>query len=972
MNQSRLAGRLRLSLLALLVVVTATACGQAPSSRVTPWTASRVTGSPEPPLPYKTTRVFSKVELNHPTDITWLPDAKKWIANHAGGHIVSFDNDPENAVATHLMHLSDVHSERVGTAYTTKFHYDQKNQPWCFFVFTNQQQAGKGHHLGRLRVLDPTVPTFDRESMTILARWKSPGHVGSSMQFGPDGMLYVSIGDGQPPYPPDGDNTGQDRSDLRSSILRIDVDDPTEDQPYRVPDDNPFVGQEGVRPEIWAFGFRNPWKIAFDPNTGDLLAADVGWEQRELIHRVLKGRNHGWSIMEGSQQVKPDEVPPVPITPPLFEHNHLDSRSISGGYFWQSDRIPELKGAYLYGDWMTGKVWGLRYEGDEVVWQQELVDTPHRVISFMEGPDGEVYIVAYDGTILRLDPNVQTKSDLPFPSKLSETGLFANVAAQQPAEGVVEYDISAHHWGDGTHSRQWIGVPGSEQLTLFKTADWKTGQSKGRFVFPIDTVVAKTVSYFTRAGDPSSQRHIETQLLHKFNEEWRAYNYIWNEEQTDAILQPDDAVESKLTIQDATFPGGTRTQTWRHASRSECLLCHIWSAGTVHGFWPEQLNINIDGTNQLDRITAVGLFGEELPRPQTIASPHDPTRSLEDRARSYLSLNCSSCHRKLGGGTANFSFDITESLEVNGFLDAPPGQGTFGLKDACVVAKGDKYRSVLLYRMLKAGRGHMPQFGSSTIDYQGVELMSDWVESLGSSTTDESHFNAAIAEIKQGNVDSVDSLLGSLPGAMALSLACAHGEIDSPTKDAIIKVAVSHPEAMVRDLFEHYLPEEQRIKRLGASINEKELLAIAGDVERGRALFETAKDVSCRSCHQIGKVGQAIGPDLSSIGLQQKPAELLASIVRPSEKIDQKFQSKQVLTFDGEVLSGIIVSEDDEQVIVADAKGKKHTIDKDDIEMMRLADKSAMPEQLLSGMTPQSAADLLAYLMAQRKPIEKE
>ena len=295
-----------------------------------------------------------------------------------------------------------------------------------------------------------------------------------------------------------------------------------------------------------------------------------------------------------------------------------------------------------------------------------------QIIGFLLDPLGEVFILAYDGTILRLDPNVSVADQKPFPRSLSETGLFSDVIEQRAAHGVVEYQISANHWADGTHSRQWIGVPGSERLGLFEKDNWQTGDTSGRFQFPEDTVLAKTVSYFAEAGDPDSQRHIETQLLHRYMDDWRAYNYIWNEAQTDAFLQDDVASESRIEIKDAREPEGTRSQLWRHASRSECLLCHTWGVGSVHAFWPEQLSIDVDGESQLERLTRLGLF--ELPIPERPAppSPHDTTKSLESRARSYLALNCSTCHRNLGGGTANFNFDITKTLEENNYIDAAP------------------------------------------------------------------------------------------------------------------------------------------------------------------------------------------------------------------------------------------------------------------------------------------------------------
>src|SRR5262249_15350674 len=144
--------------------------------------------------------------------------------------------------------------------------------------------------------------------------WLSGGHNAGCIQFGPDGYLYISTGDGGGPNPPDPLKTGQDISDLLSSVLRIDVDHADHGKGYRVPDDNPFVTYPGARPEVWAYGLRNPWRMSFDRRTRALWVADVGWELWEMVYRVEKGGNYGWSIMEGPQAIKLDEKPgPTPI-----------------------------------------------------------------------------------------------------------------------------------------------------------------------------------------------------------------------------------------------------------------------------------------------------------------------------------------------------------------------------------------------------------------------------------------------------------------------------------------------------------------------------------------------------------------------------------------------------------------------------------------------------------------------------------
>ena len=150
--------------------------------------------------------------------------------------------------------------------------------------------------------------------------------------------------------------------------------------------------------------------------------------------------------MEGSQVVKKDAYrDDVSITPPVVEHSHLEARAVTGGYFRQSDPLPELQDAYLYGDWMTGKIWAVKHDGEQVTWHEELADSNLQIICFALDDDGEVYMVGYDGSVHQLLPNEQSSASEDFPRKLSETGLFRSVVTQEPSPGVIPYEINAPH-----------------------------------------------------------------------------------------------------------------------------------------------------------------------------------------------------------------------------------------------------------------------------------------------------------------------------------------------------------------------------------------------------------------------------------------------------------------------------------------------------------------------------------------------
>ncbi len=1003
---------------ALMIVCLEARPASAESPTREQWTTSRVKGTPDPPRPFTTERVFENVEMSQPTEMIRVPGTDRWLVTEVGGRILSFSNsnEPDPQTAMEMRELP-TDSSRV---YGITFHPRYPQEPWCYIAYTSENNTLTGTRLSRFRVKETSLPTIDPASEVVFAKWNSEGHSGGSLHFGRDGYLYVSVGDGQNPNPPDKLDTGQDLSDLEASVLRIDVDHQSDGLPYRIPEDNPFVGQPDIRGEIWAYGFRNPWKMAFDPVSGSLWTGDVGWEMMEMVYRVDRGANYGWSIMEGSQVVKENgKRTPTPITPPIVEHTHLEARSITGGYFWYSDRIPELHGAYIYGDWMTGKIWGLRHDGSNVTWHQEIADTTLQIICFALDDDGEVLVVGYDGTVHRLIPNPQKSAEAAFPRLLSETGLFRSTAQQIPATGVIPYEINAHHWSDHTVSEQWIAIPGEEQLGIFEKSDWQTGQVKGHFVFPHDTVLAKTVSCESHVDQADSARRLETgpletgpletgpletglletrrletQLLHRNGDDWNAYNYVWNEDQSDAVLQDNIATDREITVIDPTAENGVRKQTWHHASRDECLLCHIWSASTVHGFKLNQLNRPdaLREGNQLDRLAELDLFESPPERVPPMVSPTDENATLESRARSYLHMNCAHCHRRGGGGTAAFELVADLPVEKLDLLDALPTQGTFGIEDARVVACGEPSRSILLYRMVKSGRGHMPQFGPTLVDDVGVRLIHDWIASLDSSSPNSPasprrpksprwlgspNANEVVQMICRQStpltpqaIDAIGELLNSLPDALTLSLACCDPTMSSQLRAAIADVASQHSNTGVRDLFERFLPAERRVKRLGTSIDATSLLAMRGDVDAGGKLFFDSADISCRQCHRIGNRGVAVGPDLDSIGIQRTKAEILDSILQPSATIDAKYRGKLLLTFDGSLVSGLVVSETQESMQVVEPSGKTRTLLVDDIESIKPMTKSVMPDMLFSEFTAQQAADLLAFLAAQKRPLD--
>jgi len=951
-----------------------------------PWTTSRMTGAPQPPSPYLVERVFPSLSFNEPCELVAIPGTNRLALIEVKGKIFTFENKPmaEKVEPDLFADITQLDS-KFFRVYGIAFHPQFAKNRYCYVSYVLNGRTPEGSRVSRFRVTDTDPPKLDLKSEQIVITWLGGGHNGAHLQFGPEGYLYISTGDGGDSFPPDGHNTGQDVSDLLASILRIDVDRTDEGRAYRIPADNPLTKVPNARGEVWAYGVRNPWKMCFNPADGSLWVGDVGWELWEMIYRIERGGNYGWSLMEGRQPVHRERVRgPSPILPPTVEHDHTEARSITGGYFSQTDRLPELRGAYVYGDYVTGKMWGVKYSDGKISWKQELVDTPLQIVSFGIDHAGEVYIVDYAGTLLRLKENPRRGVNSSFPKTLSETGLFANVATHQIAAGVIPYSINSEPWADGTTSERFVALPQQSQLSTYKKTDVQMGWIKGEFEFPSDGLLMKTVSLEMEVGNPASRRRLETQVLHYDIDTWKAYNYLWNDQQTDAILAADESRDRTLLIRDKAAPGGQRQQTWHHSSRTECILCHTTRAASIHGFRLPQLNRTTDYASTLGQVTApqigslqhIGLFAEPLPE-KIAAWPEidDEQADLDARARAYLHVNCAHCHRRGGGGSA--SFDVQYEIPFDKTrLNTRPTQGTFGIHGAQVVAPGDPYRSVLYYRLAKLGHGRMPQFGSNLVDTAGVKLIHDWIASLPVDEQDPAHKSATVARKVEKSLfqaaevagrspqleRALDGLLKTPSGALLLVSSLNHLDDRAASKASAIDLGMKHPDPQIRDLFERFLPEEQRVKRLGTVIRADEILSLPGNVSRGKLLFLESNSVQCRSCHRVGEHGKAVGPDLNEIGKKLDRAKLLESILEPSKTIDPKYVTGLIETIDGRVLSGVLVRRDDREIVLRGVDGKDTTIPANEVEQFATQQKSIMPELLLKDMTAAQVADLIEYL----------
>ena len=357
-------------------------------------------------------------------------------------------------------------------------------------------------------------------SERVIIEWPSGGHNGGEAIIGPDGYLYIGTGDGTSGS--DVNNSGQGVNDLLSVIMRIDVDHPDPGRNYSIPKDNPFVNYPGARPEIWAFGFRNPWRMSFDPETGRLWVGDVGQDLWEMI----------WVGPEGGELrlERPGGEPPVPPAqegrarpdlPPVVEHHHTECRSITGGYVYHGAKFPELRGAYVYGDYQYGKIWGLRYDGQKVTWHEELADTAVFIASFAVGRDGDIYAIDNStGFIHALERTPPSSDDEPVPedaerdracSPRSRTGGMA--PGRHPLLG----------------ERPVLGRRGARGAV--PRAPRRHADRRPQLLGPTPTAwsLVQTLSLDLEEGDPRSRAPVETRILVKQDEHWMGYTYLWND-----------------------------------------------------------------------------------------------------------------------------------------------------------------------------------------------------------------------------------------------------------------------------------------------------------------------------------------------------------------------------------------------------------------------------------------------------------
>jgi uncharacterized repeat protein (TIGR03806 family) len=682
---------------------------------------------PPSTAPVKFERVFDNVQLAAPMAMAQAPgDGSRWFVALRGGTLVTFPTtNPPNAPAT-VANLSTLSGNAVaglggeggflGMAIHPKF--AQNGRIYVSWTDNAQGTGSMRSVIGYITSTDGGQSFTSYKEILAFDQTTATNHKGGGLAFGKDGYLYASFGDGG-----GGDDQfvkGQTKSGFFSKILRIDVDNPADGKPYGIPNGNPFKAGGGS-PEVFAYGFRNPFRFSVDRETNEVWVGDVGQNQWEEIDaKVQAGGNYGWPCKEATHDYLNTNATKCPnpgatFIDPVVEHEHVprNSRSITGGVVYRGKAMPAFAGTYVYGDYVKQELWSVTFEGGEAKSTRLNEAGPAaNWVGFAEDVDGEVYALALNqGSIYKLLPAGPQPPDT-FPTLLSKTGCVDPSDPTKPASGLVPYGVNSALWSDGAKKDRWMALPDGKTITVGPDGD---------FDFPNGTVLMKSFSV--------NGKLVETRLFMRHDDGgWAGYTYEWNDAQTDATL---------LRSSKTKAAGG---QNWYYPSRSECVTCHSEAAGRSLGLELGQQNGDFVYTstnrisNQLKTLEHIGMFSAPLGQPvdQIIAYP-DPigtAGTAEARARSYLHSNCSNCHRPKGPGGGDMDLRFATALKDTKTCDVDPQRGDMGVDGAKILAPGAPPKSVLSLRPHSPAANRMPPLATSVVDDKGVKVLDDWITSV--------------------------------------------------------------------------------------------------------------------------------------------------------------------------------------------------------------------------------------------------
>jgi uncharacterized repeat protein (TIGR03806 family) len=657
---------------------------------------------------------WPQLTFSQPVYLTQPPgDEDAWYLIERAGRVLRLSGAPQTATKEVFADVRGQVESGPGEAglLGLAFHPQWPGRAEVFLSYT----AGAPLR-SRVSRFGVTGGALDPGSEEVLLEVEQPygNHNGGQLEFGPDGYLYLSLGDGGSGGDPD--KNGQNTQTLLGALLRLDIDTPGQGQPYGIPADNPFAADpDRGRPELFAWGLRNVWRFSFDRDTGALWAGDVGQGEWEEVDIIQRGGNYGWNTREGMHCYAAQTCARDGLIDPVAEHAHsAGEKSITGGYVYHGQALAGLGGTYIYGDFVSGRVFGLGRDPATGAYAPALLlESGLQIASFAQGRDGELYILDYEqGQIHRLTPAQPAGPDL-FPKKLSETGCVQPDAPAEPAQGAIPYAVNAPLWSDGAQKARWFALPQGATIDI--------DEASGDWTLPVGSVVVKR---FSLGGAP-----VETRLLVRHADGgWAGYSYAWDDDGQDATL-----LAGGLT---RTFQG----QTWTYPSRNDCMACHTTAAGFTLGLETAQLNGDAlypgnRVAHQLVTLDHIGALSAPLGDPSALPAFPDlndlsnpGSGAIGARARAYLHSNCSGCHRP--GGPTNAAHDLRAVAPLQPLCDATPTQGDLGLSSPRLITAGDPARSMISHRMERLDAYRMPPLGSARVDDAGLSLIDAWIETL--------------------------------------------------------------------------------------------------------------------------------------------------------------------------------------------------------------------------------------------------
>lgn len=623
-------------------------------------------------------------------------------------------------------------------------------------------------------IWDPQAQRFDAASEEILIQQydRSTWHNGGGMFFGPDSLLYLSLGDeGHEEFR--AESTQRLDGGLFSGIIRIDVDnDPARSHPirrqprpnqaapagwwetfsqgYSIPNDNPWLNPDGsILEEYVALGVRSPFGMQYDPITQRIWLADVGGKQEE-INSLAIGDNLQWPYLEGVLPSDDMEKPASLIgreRASLYVYERDIGSCVIGGNVYHGTLFPELNEKYLLADYIQNRVMAITLKGSNEAPTLEMllslrdqdVELPEElgITGVFPMENGEILItvkgedLSNTGKIYRLERRAEVPEP---PARLSELGAFINLENLTPAPGLIPYGVNSPLWSDRAVKQRWMAIPNDgdfdtpeEQIQFDAAREW---------TFPEGTVFVKHFELPRQTDGIGESTRLETRFF-ILGEGGRGYglSYRWNEAGTDAFLLGGGTSEQFEVWENGQV---SYTQTWDFPSREQCLTCHNNNAKFVLGVKTHQLN----GTyfypglsrsmNQLEYLSQLGLFRQKIGDPENYPRSYpidDENADLELRVRAYLDANCSFCHRLQGIATTNMDLRLNIPLVLQNLINAPTAS-SFSDPNRMVVEPGSHETSEIWVRDASDDEHRMPPIASNLVDEVYVEALAEWIDQL--------------------------------------------------------------------------------------------------------------------------------------------------------------------------------------------------------------------------------------------------